>query len=265
MTIGKWNKKKKYNGFGTNMADVWDEEKVNISDPVNCIRGKNILKVIGLVLIVVLVVTASLFGVQFFRWQQARQWSFEEVEEPKYISETTKEDCKLCGEGQGTLIPAYKGEANLGIISLNTFEIAHVGINEYAEFGRLKREPSNGGMMMLNTGDNGFNSIVHLDPNRGYASGEVSMNRDIVLDLEKAATHLCTNCLNLAVDNVWVDDPYGVGLINFETGAIRMFSENSRGFTFGDYYVSCEARPEYGEEDISEINFLIFYCPDRYE
>ena len=225
---------------------------------------RKMIKRISLGVIALLIIGATLFGVQYFRWQQARQWNFEEVEEPKYISETTKEDCKLCGEGQGTLIPAYKGEANLGIISLNTFEIAHVGINEYAAFGRLKREPSNGGMMMLNTGDNGFNSMVHLNPNRGYASADVSMNGDIVLDIEKAATHLCINCLNLAVDNVWVDNPYGVGLINFETGEIRMFSENSRGFTLGDYYVSCEARPEYGEEEISEIDLLMFYCPDRY-
>ena len=220
----------------------------------------------GLLIFTLLLLGIGLnFGIQFYKWQQSMKWEFEEVADPEYISELPKEECKLCGDGEAAYISLYKGQANLGVISLNTFKVSYIGINEYGEFGRLKKIPGNGGSIMMNTGENGFTTLMNLDVNRGYATGEVGMNDDMVLDMERAASHLCTNCLNLTLKNSWSEEPYGVGLINFETGEIRLFSENISGFTLGDYYVSCEARPEGNEEEISEIDILMFYCPDRYE
>ena len=43
------------------------------------------------------------------------------VPEPVYISDTSPSDCQLCGEGKGTLLPAYWEEDNIGIIDLNPF------------------------------------------------------------------------------------------------------------------------------------------------
>ena len=51
-----------------------------------------------------------------------------EAERP-YHSDTRPEDCILCGKGEGTLMPLYRGQENIGIINLNTFDLAPVTIN----------------------------------------------------------------------------------------------------------------------------------------
>ena len=53
----------------------------------------------------------------------------EETEKPQYVSDTLPKDCQLCGNGKEmTLFSLYEGEDNVGIISLNSFEISHIGI-----------------------------------------------------------------------------------------------------------------------------------------
>lgn len=188
-----------------------------------------------------------------------------EEEEPKYKSDTLPEECKLCGGGEGYLVPLYKGQDNLGIISLNTFHVANITINRYDDYGRLIEEPESGfGTNIVNTGDDGFMSMVSANTNRGYASADISMNNDKVLDMKKVSANLCTDCLNRVLEEAW-REPYGIGLINFKTGEIRLFDESIRGFMLGDFYVLCEPRTEGDEEEISEIDLNIFYCPERYE
>lgn len=188
----------------------------------------------------------------------------EEMKEPKYLSETLPEDCKLCGNGEGTLIPVYRGQDNLGIISVNTFDIAYIQINRYDDFGRIiKKADSNNGMRISIMGENGFMSTVSADSNRGYASVDITMNQDKVLDMEKAAGNLCTACLNLVMESSCAE-PYGLGVINFKTGEVILLGEGTMKFLIGDFYVICEPQPENGE-DISEITLDVFYCPERYK
>ena len=60
-----------------------------------------------------------------------------------YLKETVaKEDCLVCGDSEGTMLSLHKGEENIGVISLNTFELAHVEINRYDDYGNLLEEPS---------------------------------------------------------------------------------------------------------------------------
>lgn len=193
--------------------------------------------------------------------------SSEEVveEEPKYVSETSKKDCLLCGDGKGTLLPLYRGEENIGVISLNTFDLAHIGINRYDDNGKLIEEPTNGtSMRMTSTGEDGFHFSVSEDTDRGYARCTLYFNKDEVLDVEQAASHMCTDCLNRAIDDVWVDEPTGIAVINFSTGELRMLSEKLLAFQFGDFYVSCKSKRYETEENELEMDLLIFYCPKRY-
>ena len=60
-------------------------------------------------------------------------------------------------------------------------------------------------------------------------------------------------------------DPYGIGLINYKTGEVKLFSDSLRGFMLGDYYVSCEPYAEGDSEEMTDIDLLVFYCPKRYE
>ena len=49
-----------------------------------------------------------------------------------HSSDTSTEDCYLCGSGIENLIPSYYwGQNNIALISLNTFEIKPLEINRY--------------------------------------------------------------------------------------------------------------------------------------
>ena len=186
-------------------------------------------------------------------------------EEPQYISETSKEDCLLCGDGKGTRLSLYKGEENIGVISLNTFNLVHVEINRYDDHGKMIEEPSQGTSMTRTcTGEGGFMFMAAEDTNRGYARCNLYFNEDEILDVEQAATHMCTECLNKAMNDGFGDAPTGMAVINFSTGEVRMLSENLVAFQFGDFYVSCESKKNETGGNPLEMDLLIFYCPKRY-
>lgn len=172
-------------------------------------------------------------------------------------------DCCLCGTGKGTLIPTYRKEDNLGIISLNSFQLTHIEINRYNDNGKLIKEPSPTSTQIMDLGENGFSTFISADPNRGYATGLVSLGGDEKLDLERAASFLCTGCLSNILEQSWDNNPYGIGIINFKTGEIRLFEENVTAFIFGNFYISCKLNEK--DTDKKEMELLIFYCPERYE
>lgn len=186
-------------------------------------------------------------------------------EEPRYVSEISKKDCLLCGDGEGTLLPLYKGEENIGVISLNTFDLAHVEINRYDDYGNLLKEPSQGiSTRITSTGEDGFTFRTTEDTDRGYAMCDLYFNDDEFLNVEQASSYMCTECLNKAMDDGFGDDPTGMAVINFSTGEVRILRENLVAFQFGDFYVSCKAKRYETEENELEMSLLVFYCPKRY-
>lgn len=220
-------------------------------------------KVIRFILVMLVLLLSGCDGSQ----KSEVQLSVQEIQEdsPKYISDTAPEDCRLCGEGKGTLLPCYWGQDNVGIISLNTFTLLSVETNRYTDQGQLIEEPAkHSSSHMLRSGDGGYHVFISEDPDRGYASGSLYFGNDEVLDLEKASTFLCTQCLNGILDEGWDDNPYGVGIVNFKTRKIRLLEENVTAFIFDDFYISCDLRNREKEEK-PEMDLLIFYCPERYK
>lgn len=184
---------------------------------------------------------------------------------PPYHSDTLPEDCFFCGGGNGTLLPLYRGQKNLGVINLNSLALSPVTINRYDDSGRLIEKPDNSSSTNItNTGEDGFTLFISPNVNRGYAHGQVSFRRGEKLDMEKAADHLCSECLNRIMENCWHDNPLAVGVIDFSTDDIMLFDDTITAFTFGDYYVSCD-KAESDDDERSEISLLIFYCPERYQ
>lgn len=184
---------------------------------------------------------------------------------PQYDSDTSPEDCRVCGEGKGTALPLYRGQLNLGIVNLNSFDLAPVTINRYDDSGELIEKLSKGSTThMTSTGEDGFFLSVTADTNRGYANGHLSFNKGETLDMKKAASHLCSDCLNQTMDNCWSDEPLSMGVIDFSTGDIRLFEEKILAFTFGDYYISCDGKDR-EDGDMRNIDLLVFYCPERYQ
>ena len=185
------------------------------------------------------------------------------TQEKTYKSDLSPEDCRLCGK-EDTLIPVYSGQNNIGIISLNSFQLLDIRINRYDEEGNLEKGQVNGlETSIMSTGDNGFMAVVSVDPNRGYGTADISMNGDKCLNLDNIQENICDTCLQNILQNTW-GESYGIGLINFQTGEIRLLSEGIRGFLLGDYYLTVEPRTEIGESGISDLDIHIFFCPERY-
>lgn len=190
----------------------------------------------------------------------------EAPEAVKQYSNLPAEDCQLCGHGKGTLLPAYRGQDNVGIISLNTFILTPIEINPYDDNGNPSIRPSRGSSTHIRSnGEDGYSSCTSENQWRGYAHGTITFKKDKFLDIEKAAAFLCNDCFCDIMEECWGDEPYGVGIIDFKTGEIRLLEEIITAFTFNDYYIDCDLRERWEEASSDEMDLLIFHCPERYE
>lgn len=88
-----------------------------------------------------------------------------------YHSDTSSQDCYLCGDGIANLVPFYWGQKNIALISLNTFDIKPIEINRYDRVtGQLIKEYA--GTVSFGGGgssDGGFSASLLLDYDRGHA------------------------------------------------------------------------------------------------
>ena len=100
----------------------------------------------------------------------------------------SKADCCLCGDGN---IPykEYYGQNNVGVISLNTFELMPIEINRYDQSGQLIEE--NTGVLQsrrFKNGDDGFSAHLMVDADRGIADVDITPYGDSVLSLDAAGS-----------------------------------------------------------------------------
>ena len=165
--------------------------------------------------------------------------------EPEYSSDTSSEDCYLCGGGIENLIPADWGQNNVALISLNTFEVKPIEINRYDRLsGQMIEEYA--GVVSFGGGgstDGGSSANLMLDYDRGYATGSVDFLNDEKLDVDKAASFLCADCLNEILPQK-ISRCFGVGAIHLDTKEIRLFDENLGGFGLGDFYFDCNLKEQ---------------------
>ena len=188
-----------------------------------------------------------------------------EKETTTYESQIKKEECALCSKHGNTMLPAYSGQKNLGIICINTFDISPIEINRYDDFGNLIEKPSETFSIMHNGfGEGNMNTHVTPNPDRGYANVDVCFTKNETVDKTAVESLLCSDCLTSIMNESW-DEPYGVGVIDFDTLEVRLFEEKITGFTFGDYYIEIDHTEKEKDSDPTELDLLIFYCPPRYE
>lgn len=186
--------------------------------------------------------------------------------EAPYTSDTSAEDCYLCGGGIENQLPAfYWGQDNIALLSLNTFDIKPIEINRYDRLtGQLIEEYA--GTVSLGGGgsiDGGFSANLLLDDDRGYADGTLDFYGDETLDIDKAAEFLCEDCLNKILPSQ-SERCFGVGVIHLDTKEIRVFEKQLCGFGLGDFRVDCNPM-EQKKGGSPRIDLLIFYCPIRYK
>ena len=193
----------------------------------------------------------------------------EESEKPEieFTSKIKSDECMLCGDSeQPSLLPLYKGQINVGVIDLNTFDVCNLKMNRYDDYGNLIEEKAGNSSTMINGyGEDGMSVYYHANTDRGYASGSVSFPKNNELDVKKVEELLCDACFDKIYEEVWSNSPYSVGVIDFSNMEVRLFEENITGFTFGDYYLDLDYRKLDDEDERIDINILAFYCPQRYE
>ena len=188
-----------------------------------------------------------------------------ETEKVVYTSKVDKVDCALCSKAGETLLPLYAGQTNLGIICINSFDLSPIEINRYDDSGNLIEEKAGYSTRTTNGfGEGNMITSVSANPDRAYAHVHVGFTNDDSVNKEKVESLLCQGCLDAIMEESW-DEPYGVGVINFETLEVRLFEENISGFSFGDYYLDIDRRENNGESEWTELDMFIVYCPMRYE
>lgn len=200
--------------------------------------------------------------------EKTTERSLKEEEPIRYESDTLKTECKLCNGGKDTLLEIYFGQENIGIISLNSFEVNYMEMNPYDDDGNLlTKTDSYGSTQRCSHGKNEFSTYISENIDRGFASGSITLRGDENMDLKKAASFLCEDCLNEIMKSCWKEEnTYGVGVINFKTKEIRLLEPQVRAFTIGDFYFTygTEKQESQDEEESKKIEFLTFYCPGRY-
>lgn len=170
-----------------------------------------------------------------------------------YASCVSQDECYLCGG-----IGEYDGQNNVGVISLNTFQLMPVEINRYDQ-GQIIKEKTGSTLVLFYSGeDEEFSASLFLHADRGRATASVSFNADEELDLSNTAQHLCEEHLSELADGLYCN-AYGVGKINFDTKKLEAICDVTLGFESCDYYVDCDLK-----EDGQGADLLIVYTPLRY-
>lgn len=188
-----------------------------------------------------------------------------ETEEVVYTSKVAKENCALCSKAGETLLPLYAGQTNLGIICINTFDLSPIEINRYDDAGNLIEEKAGYTSRTTNSfGEGNMITSVSATPDRAYAHVHVGFTNDDSVNKSKVESLLCQDCLDAIMEDSW-KEPYGVGVINFETLEVRLFEESLAGFSFGDYYLDIDLRENDGDSEWTEMDMFVVYCPVRYE
>lgn len=220
-------------------------------------KNKRIIKISFLLLLSIMsvIVGTSLCNAT----AKSQEWTLESMR--SLLSNTESKNCIICKH-----LNLYSNEDNLGIICLNDDESYHVGINRYDDYGNLITK-KNTSSQMLYAPANSLRKGVQIttDTNRGYAKVDISLAENKNIDMQKATYTCCTDCLSKLQEEYYSQEPYDIVVLNYKTKEVRLLSPNLLSFLIGDFYVSFEQRASVGETEISDVDLLIFYCPERYQ
>ena len=172
-------------------------------------------------------------------------------------------DCPLCGNNGEDSYQSLRGQNNIALVSLSSFDIKTIGINQFDSEGKLCEEYA--GVVSFAGGegkDGGFSAHLLVDYSRGYATGTVELNNDAAFDYERVSSSLCEDCLE-KLEFYSAENCAGVAAVNLKTGEIRVFEKDYTGFGLGDFYLDFDF--EEGSDGEDKLDLLILYCPVRYE
>lgn len=218
------------------------------------------IKVLCLVIFVVVSILSFMFGYMISDKSSIGEQKHEAWKETDFYSEISQEDCIICKTKK-----IYSNENNLGIFFLNDGTAYQIGINKYDDYGRLVEKEDTYSQMLTGPAY-GESMSIQIDTNRdrGYANVDIRLGDNANFDIDKVSDNCCEECMAQMMDDYYSVQPYDILIMNYSTGDMQLITSRIRSFTMDDYYVSCEQRTKKGEEEISEIDLLIFFCPKRY-
>lgn len=166
-----------------------------------------------------------------------------------FVSNITQEACFVCGKQN-----RYRGEDNVGIVNLNTFDLLRLEINCYDDHGSRTEEPAG----FLSTGkliDQERKTYAHAYcfPDSCYASVRLS-GVQYAIDRERVQNHLCQNCLD-SINGLHFGSsaPSEFAVVSFEEGTIRPLLCSCPWFSAGNFGVDCDF------QNGGKIDLLIHY------
>lgn len=187
--------------------------------------------------------------------QETPKRSYEHI---SFVSSITADDCLLCGSTSDHEISQYVGQDNLGLVDVNSFDIALIEINRYSKEGILIEEAA-GYMRMglMQVGDCRVSAMSDVD--RGYSHISITPS-GTGISPDSISDFLCQDCLDSFSKQYFEDEtPPEIAIINFSTKEIRPLVKSCPWFTFGSFCVDCRF-----EED-GDIDLGIYYRPIRYQ
>lgn len=208
------------------------------------------------------VLAACLFSVIFLGTMGCAAKKDEFLEDAVYPSDVTKEDCYVCGQNPDSPIYQAAGEENIGLVNLNSFESTKIDINRYKDGERLMKNIRFSTTMGWGSSqEKGYQFQYNMNCNRGYMDGKISLTEKNVLDVDKLAEYLCSDCLSETINSFTYDqEHWNLALVNYQTRELRPLEKSLLGFFMGDYKIGLN----YDEPD-NEIHIYAFYCPERYD
>lgn len=176
-----------------------------------------------------------------------------------------KEECFLCGGGLDHVYWECLGQNNVGLISLNSFDLLPVEINRYDSNGEIIGE--NVGytkVQRYSVQDDGFSVYMTVSPDRGVGEAIIALNDDKELKLEKTAHYLCTDHFRELTTKLR-DDSYGLGIIDLYGAKIYPMNDNIISFLAGDYYIYCDQKTDNRSKENQDMKIIIAFTPPRYD
>lgn len=172
-------------------------------------------------------------------------------------------DCPLCGDNGEDAFPSLWGQDNIALVSLSTFDVQLIGINQFDAEGKMREEYAGVVSFAGREGKGGgFSAHLLVNYDKGYATGTVELNNDNAFDYEKVSFSLCADCLE-KLEFHRAENCIGVAAINLQTKEIRVFEKDYKGFGLGDFYLDFTFGKDTDGDD--QMNLLILYCPVRYK
>lgn len=192
----------------------------------------------------------------------------EETETSNYNKDTVYEtdvlecDCYLCGTNPDSPMAPYWGQANLGLLNLNTLVCEMFPVNHYDENQDLIAAAVRYASTVTYRGSSDAGSTFRSDTNtnRGFLSISISLNENSVLNLDHIMPHFCTNCLTLIMnDYTYADNKPHVAIVDFQNRQIKPLDRTVSYYLYGDYRINSVYK-----EKSHSIYLNAFYCPERF-